>query len=253
MNYPGGKNGGGAYQKIINLIPPHKTYVEPFCGSAAVWRHKLPARQSILIDRHEPAVHMISYAMATRLDQTRLFIGDAFDYLPELSADVDTFIYADPPYLPETRTKKKIYEHEMTFEDHVRLLEMLNNAASMVAISGYPSALYESCLFDWNCFEYDAMTRGHTMRRECIWYNYDTPKRLHDYRYLGRNRTDRQRIRKKVRRLHTKLAALPEIERNAVIDGILHTEPSARSAKPEPSTSSGRSAEAKNDCEISRS
>ncbi|MCZ4283118.1 hypothetical protein O4H49_20200 [Kiloniella laminariae] len=30
MSYPGGKGGAGVYQKIINIMPPHKTYIEGF-------------------------------------------------------------------------------------------------------------------------------------------------------------------------------------------------------------------------------
>ena len=28
LTYPGGKNGSGTYQKIINLMHPHRTYFE---------------------------------------------------------------------------------------------------------------------------------------------------------------------------------------------------------------------------------
>jgi len=48
--YPGGKNGGGAYQTLINLMPPHSVYVEPFLGSGAVMRMKRPAGVNIGLD-----------------------------------------------------------------------------------------------------------------------------------------------------------------------------------------------------------
>jgi hypothetical protein len=32
MTYPGGKGGAGVYQMIINQIPPHRVYIEPFLG-----------------------------------------------------------------------------------------------------------------------------------------------------------------------------------------------------------------------------
>lgn len=50
MAYPGGKNGAGVYQKIINLMPPHNTYIEPFLGGGAVMRLKRPARVNIGFD-----------------------------------------------------------------------------------------------------------------------------------------------------------------------------------------------------------
>ena len=41
--YPGGKGGDGVYQTIINLMPPHKIYIEPFLGAGAIMRAKRPA------------------------------------------------------------------------------------------------------------------------------------------------------------------------------------------------------------------
>jgi hypothetical protein len=55
MGYPGGKNGAGVYQTLINRMPPHTTYIEPFLGSGAIMRLKRPAHVNIGIDR-DPAV-----------------------------------------------------------------------------------------------------------------------------------------------------------------------------------------------------
>jgi DNA adenine methylase len=60
----------------------------------------------------------------------------------------DTLIYADPPYLPETRSDGKAnnYKHEMTVEDHEKLLAWLLTAKSKIILSGYPSPLYTTTL-----------------------------------------------------------------------------------------------------------
>jgi hypothetical protein len=37
MPYPGGKGGDGVFQTIINRMPPHRVYAEPFlagCGKS---------------------------------------------------------------------------------------------------------------------------------------------------------------------------------------------------------------------------
>ena len=48
MKYPGGKNHGSSYPRIINQIPPHELYIEPFAGFAAIRRMMRPCRQSTL-------------------------------------------------------------------------------------------------------------------------------------------------------------------------------------------------------------
>jgi len=51
MNYPGGKGGAGVAQTLINLMPPHSVYVEPFLGGAAVMRQKRPANLNVGIEQ----------------------------------------------------------------------------------------------------------------------------------------------------------------------------------------------------------
>jgi site-specific DNA-adenine methylase len=43
LSYPGGKGGAGVYQAIINQMPPHEVYIEPFLGAGSVLRTKRPA------------------------------------------------------------------------------------------------------------------------------------------------------------------------------------------------------------------
>lgn len=52
-SYPGGKSGAGVYQRIINLIPPHKILIVPFAGHCGIVRNILPAEETIVIDRSE--------------------------------------------------------------------------------------------------------------------------------------------------------------------------------------------------------
>ena len=46
--YPGGK--GSVFQKIINLIPPHHTYIESHVGGGSVLDAKRPATLNIGVD-----------------------------------------------------------------------------------------------------------------------------------------------------------------------------------------------------------
>lgn len=48
FGYPGGKH--FAAKTIVPLIPPHATYTEPFCGSAAIFWAKEPSPEEVLSD-----------------------------------------------------------------------------------------------------------------------------------------------------------------------------------------------------------
>jgi len=50
MRYPGGKSGSGVYHRLINLMPPHLVYCEPFLGGGAVMRLKRPAPYNVGVD-----------------------------------------------------------------------------------------------------------------------------------------------------------------------------------------------------------
>jgi len=60
----------------------------------------------------------------------------------------DTLIYADPPYLMETRTQK-LYSSEMTPDDHLEMLDALVAHPGPVVISGYESDTYSRALAGW--------------------------------------------------------------------------------------------------------
>ena len=49
MRYPGGK--GKCFQHIVNILPPHSTYIETHLGGGSVLLNKAPATENIGIDR----------------------------------------------------------------------------------------------------------------------------------------------------------------------------------------------------------
>ena len=64
--YPGGK--GSVYQKIINLIPPHRVYIETHLGAGAVMANKRPARLNVGIDLNEAVLWATAAPIATNDD-----------------------------------------------------------------------------------------------------------------------------------------------------------------------------------------
>ena len=79
MTYPGGKNGPGVYQNIINQQPPHERYFELFLGSGAVLRNKRPASMSYGADLDMKPFK--GYTDAATIPNLRLAEMDALEVL----------------------------------------------------------------------------------------------------------------------------------------------------------------------------
>ena len=126
------------------------------------------------------------------IDRLRSVIieNNDFDVVLDAYDGKDTFFYLDPPYLPETRKPGKCYKHEMSYEDHERLINKISTIDAKVMLSGYRSDLYDS--LNWEMYELDtychvvAKTRKTKIqgegvihknhkRVECVYINYTLP------------------------------------------------------------------------------
>ena len=90
----------------------------------------------------------------------------------------DTLHYVDPPYLHETRSRANrrpdnggVYRHELTAEQHERLLLALLELDGLVVLSGYPAPLYDRLLAGWRRVERPAHADGALERTEVLWLN----------------------------------------------------------------------------------
>jgi DNA adenine methylase len=90
-------------------------------------------------------------AVAERLQDAEIENRPALEVIRRFNT-ADTLIYADPPYLPSTRTQK-MYGEEMTEQEHIELLEVLLNHAGHVVLSGYANDLYTTMLAGWQQIE----------------------------------------------------------------------------------------------------
>lgn len=248
--YFGGK--GSCFREMINLIPPHIRYWEPFVGKGAVLRNKRPANQNIGIDI-DPAViasfpdvgHTVanSFGLAETVNapgavfpahvvelaetceagpaEVMLYCADALDWLDDHRHDItpDTMIYLDPGYLMSTRKRQRdSYRFEFATEkQHGALLDLIKPLNCMVMISGYWSQLYSQELNGWNTHSFQAVTRGGTLAEEWLWYNYDPPTELHDYRWVGEDFRVREKYKRRRQTVLGKLERMDEQERKAAI------------------------------------
>lgn len=229
MKYPGGKGGAGVFQTIINLIPPHRVYIEAFAGGANIWERKFPAVSSFLIERDPMQAEVLRSTIAAHSDARSpaaayVINGDAAPLLRDWQWAGDEFVYLDPPYVLSTRTKKSIYAFEMSDDDHRQLLSLLVAIEALgvkFMLSGYRNAMYDDVAGKqgWRRVDFQAMTRG-GMRTESVWMNYEAPAVIADYAYVGKDFRERERIKRKVNRWIRRLEQLPALERAALLSAM---------------------------------
>lgn len=253
MAWPGGKDGAGVAQRLINQIPPHDVFVSAFLGDCAIMRRKAPAELSIGIDRFRENIDR--WAREQPRADLRLYCCDSIEWLrnrfelhlvwPPQSAAVDRaapnsaasaeqgpaaslgvqglrwFVYLDPPYLLDSRrSRKKLYDHELSENQHVELLGVATRLPCPVMISHYPHRLYETSLAGWRTFTFRSQTRGGRMATEQVWCNYPAVTELHDARFVGGNKRERERVKRRVRNWLGGLDRMQPAERQAVLDAI---------------------------------
>lgn len=123
-------------------------------------------------------------AYAARLRPVAIDCLDAVDFA-ETWGQSATAIYCDPPYVAESR-RGDVYEHEMDAAHHRRLAAALHAAVvrgSRVAISGYPSALYDELFAGWRTVTHDVALHGTrdakgARRTEVLWCSYPETEAL---------------------------------------------------------------------------
>ncbi len=108
---------------------------------------------------------------AGRLKEVQIENRPALDIIRRFNFD-NVLIYADPPYLLDTRGGKQ-YRHEMTEQDHIDLLAALLQHKGPVILSGYPSELYDRELKGWSRITRKAYNQNADQRTEVLWCNFE--------------------------------------------------------------------------------
>ena len=108
---------------------------------------------------------------AERLKNAQIEHVDALKLIKDMHRE-NTFIYIDPPYMQDTRVKKKQYAHEMTDEQHMKLLQIVKESDCKIMISAYENELYNTELMGWRK-EHKSTTAECSRRRvETLYMNY---------------------------------------------------------------------------------
>lgn len=205
-------------QQLCSLMPPHDRYFEPYLGGGAVAAGKIAAAASIVSDLDKD---VIRYHQRYPMPSTIYMAVDALilidRYAPEMT--VRDLVYLDPPYLPETRSKLKLYKHEPDEKHHQQILSLIQTLPARVMLSGYRSDMYDDALKDWHRHDFQAMTRGGP-RTESVWCNFKPFEEFHDTRFIGGNYRERERIKRKKSRWVSRFQAMPPGERAAIAEAL---------------------------------
>jgi site-specific DNA-adenine methylase len=215
MRYPGGK--GKCYQRIINLMPVHSTYIESHLGGGAVMRHKKLAAVNIGIDRDAKVIERWEAELP---GVCNLVHADATSFLTGYAFRGDELVYADPPYVQSTRRSQgRLYRHDLDEAGHRRLLDVLKSLPCMVMISGYDNPLYRDSLASWRRVSFVAKTHV-DMREESVWLNFAPPLQLHDGAHLGSTYRERQTVKRRNERWLERLDRMAPAERSQLLSLI---------------------------------
>ncbi len=129
-------------------------------------------------------------ALVERLQGVVIEHRDAFEVMAQHD-NPEALFYIDPPYLAEVRApsnkydlKHRMYRHELTREDHVRLLDVVQGLSGMVILSGYPAPLYDDALSGWRRVTKRAYADGARERTEVLWLNAACAQQLEQGRLL---------------------------------------------------------------------
>ncbi|MDB5350164.1 MAG: hypothetical protein JWN86_1411 [Planctomycetota bacterium] len=117
-------------------------------------------------------------SISERLRGVRILEGSALDILPKIDGP-ETLFYLDPPYVRSVRAPSPLYgEYEMSDFDHRTLCSVVRRLEGKVALSGYPSPLYDELLGDWRRVTREAYAYARagggprSKKTEALWMNF---------------------------------------------------------------------------------
>lgn len=176
-------------------------------------RNKKAAQRNIGLDLDAKVIELWQSELSGGCELHQI---DAVTFLEGYSFVGQELVYVDPPYVPETRRREKVYRCDYSEDDHIRLLRCLIELPCKVMLSGYDCGLYNRELVGWRKVSFSVKTHV-DVREETVWMNFAPPSRLHDSRYLGETFRDRQTIQRRQTRLRTRIENLDPIERHELL------------------------------------
>lgn len=141
------------------------------------WKNDVQGRERAYAAKCWTELPEVIARAAERLRGVQIECRQAVEVIAKFNAP-NVLIYCDPPYVLSSRSGgKRQYKHEMSDEDHEKLLAALKAHRGPALISGYRSGLYDRELSGWyreTCTATDQLSRR---REEVLWMNFEPERR----------------------------------------------------------------------------
>ncbi|WP_127580902.1 DNA adenine methylase [Paenibacillus koleovorans] len=142
--------------------------IRPKTNSISGWRCRFTQRDAFHIKQWNALPERMEI-VADRLRHVQIENVRA-ELLIERYRDPDVLIFADPPYLLDTRNGA-IYENELTDEQHMEMLDLLDKHPGPVLLTGYAHPLYDERLKYWHRRTTMGKPVNGEARTEVLWLN----------------------------------------------------------------------------------
>jgi DNA adenine methylase len=147
------------------------------------WRHNIKGNNGNIASFGElpSLIKQASYRLRPKTGNVVQIENRDALFLIEKYNRKEVLMYLDPPYVLNTRKNKKIYKHEMSDEDHVRLCDLINKSSAKIILSGYQNSIYENRLRGFRRTEIQSYDEKGNKRMEVLWANFVTTGNLFDF------------------------------------------------------------------------
>lgn len=140
-------------------------------GEKVGWKNDIQGREKAYASQDWCNLPEKIMQAAERLRGVQIENRTALELIPKFNFK-NVLIYADPPYMLQTRYGKQ-YRYEMDDKAQNDLLDLLITHKGPVVLSGYDSDLYNNRLASWHREETTCYSQTASKRREVLWMNFE--------------------------------------------------------------------------------
>lgn len=140
-------------------------------GEKVGWKNDVQGRERAYASQDWRSLPEKIMQAAERLRGVQIENKPAADVIQRFNFP-NVLIYADPPYVLDTRHGKQ-YRHEMDNKAHEELLAVLLAHKGPVILSGYDNELYNATLEGWHREETVSYSQACSRKKEALWMNFE--------------------------------------------------------------------------------